>query len=229
MKRLTSLFVDSRETGGLRSLLKDKGKDKGIDVVTETLPQGDFAWWCPKGLVLVERKSVTDLESSLSSGRLYEQLTRCAEVAAIPILMIEGKIGEYVYVRRGKGKSRPSQRWSFVQIDHTLLKWQMKGVYIAHSMTNSDTPNRVLRLYEWTQKDTPSSIVPPLLPPPQPRDSRLRTLMTLPGIGAKKGGLLLKSGSLMDILFMPEERLAEWVGKAAAKRVRHYLDTGEKV
>src|SRR3989304_2830398 len=59
----------------------------GAHVMVEPLAAGDYRM---DGGVLVERKTVADLHGSLARGRLWSQIGRVRDVAALPFLFVEG-------------------------------------------------------------------------------------------------------------------------------------------
>lgn len=59
----------------------------GARVVIEPLAAGDYRIL---GGVLVERKTVADLHGSLARGRLWSQIGRVRDTAALPFLFVEG-------------------------------------------------------------------------------------------------------------------------------------------
>lgn len=59
----------------------------GAQVVVEPLPAGDYRI---SGGALVERKTVADLHGSLARGRLWSQIGRIRDAAALPFLFVEG-------------------------------------------------------------------------------------------------------------------------------------------
>jgi ERCC4-type nuclease len=59
----------------------------GARVVVEPLSPGDYRI---SGGVLVERKTVADLHGSLGRGRLWSQIGRIRDEAALPFLFVEG-------------------------------------------------------------------------------------------------------------------------------------------
>ncbi len=62
-------------------------EENGIDVERRTIPVGDYII---SDRICIERKTVSDFESSLMSGRLLEQLKRLKESYSLPIIIIEG-------------------------------------------------------------------------------------------------------------------------------------------
>lgn len=78
------IIVDSRERN---TELLSKLEQLGVEISVDTLPVGDYVI---SDRVCIERKTVSDFESSIISGRLFEQATRLTEAYERPILIIEG-------------------------------------------------------------------------------------------------------------------------------------------
>ena len=80
------IVVDEREKkSGIPGLLKGIG----INLEIKTLPIGDYIV-APE--TVVERKTISDLVSSIFDGRLFDQCNRLKEHYKFPILLIEGDI-----------------------------------------------------------------------------------------------------------------------------------------
>lgn len=65
---------------------------KGIDVEMETMPVGDYA---VSDRVCIERKTVSDFESSIINGRLFDQLERLRDTYRFPIVILEGSQDDF--------------------------------------------------------------------------------------------------------------------------------------
>jgi len=82
------IVVDEREKkSGIPGILKGIG----INLEIKTLPIGDYIV-APE--TVVERKTISDLVSSVFDGRLFDQCNRLKEHYKFPILLIEGNIDE---------------------------------------------------------------------------------------------------------------------------------------
>ena len=82
------IVVDEREK---KSGIPDLLKGTGINLEIKTLPVGDYIV-APE--TVVERKTISDLISSIFDGRLFDQCNRMKEHYQFPILIIEGDINE---------------------------------------------------------------------------------------------------------------------------------------
>ena len=80
--------MDEREK---KSGIPDLLKAVGINLEIKTLPIGDYIV-APE--TIVERKSVSDLISSIFDGRLFDQCDRLKEHFAYPVILMEGNVDE---------------------------------------------------------------------------------------------------------------------------------------
>ena len=82
------IIVDEREK---KSGIPDLLKAVGINIEMKTLPVGDYIVG-PE--TVVERKSISDLVSSIFDGRLFDQCNRLKEHFQNPIILMEGDVDE---------------------------------------------------------------------------------------------------------------------------------------
>ena len=82
------IIVDEREK---KSGIPDLLNGIGINLEIKMLPVGDYIV-APE--TIVERKSISDLVSSIFDGRLFDQCNRLKEHFQFPIIVIEGNVGE---------------------------------------------------------------------------------------------------------------------------------------
>ena len=80
--------MDEREK---KSGIPDLLRAVGINLEIKTLPVGDYIV-APE--TIVERKSVTDLISSIFDGRLFDQCNRLKEHFTHPVILMEGNVEE---------------------------------------------------------------------------------------------------------------------------------------
>ena len=82
------IVIDDRERkSGIPKLLQGIG----INAEIKTLPVGDYIV-APE--TIVERKSISDLISSVFDGRLFDQCTRLRKHYKNPIIIVEGNIDD---------------------------------------------------------------------------------------------------------------------------------------
>lgn len=87
-----TIHLDSREPIWIKKWLPTQFKN--IKFTGKALEEGDYA----SEHVLIERKSISDLWSSLQDGRFYTQLDRlCTHSDKVIIYLITGSIDEWLY------------------------------------------------------------------------------------------------------------------------------------
>jgi len=82
------IIVDEREK---KSGIPDLLKAVGVNIEIKTLPVGDYIV-APE--IVVERKSIRDLISSIFDGRLFDQCNRLREHFQHPVILMEGDVDE---------------------------------------------------------------------------------------------------------------------------------------
>ena len=84
-----SIVVDNRERN--RDLLS-RLEALGVTARVQALPVGDYVI---SDRVCIERKTISDFESSIVNGRLFEQAERLSEAYERPIMIVEGDRDEF--------------------------------------------------------------------------------------------------------------------------------------
>jgi len=177
---LATFVIDVYEPKAFDSLFPDSTRSK--------LKQGDFKFQGAMGeIVLIERKSVNDLYSSLISGRINRQLVRCLYETPHTYLLIEGRLKElHGFVVDGLGHK---SKFPFTALSNFLVSCQQQGVMLLLS-TSIDSSSRVIKaLHEYYQKDdhksfeSPAKRTPTNLPTSDPVMRQVDFLCGLPGIG----------------------------------------------
>jgi Fanconi anemia group M protein len=83
------IIVDSRERN---DELLDTLSDRGVAVDSKMLNVGDFVL---SDRVCVERKTISDFESSIIDGRLFDQIKRMKDNYLFPMLIVEGNSSDF--------------------------------------------------------------------------------------------------------------------------------------
>lgn len=86
---MPKIIIDSREQN--HDLINAIGL-QGIEIERETLPVGDYLI---SDRVCIERKTISDFEGCIVSGRLFEQIKRLTDAYSSPIILIEGSRDEF--------------------------------------------------------------------------------------------------------------------------------------
>lgn len=199
----------------------------GLDAVVRPLDFGDYAWECPLGYTVLERKEANDLVTSIQTGRLDDQMERCLSGAEVVILLREGHYGE-----RGGKIFIPGSPvdMDYDRVNNLLLKWQARGVLLVDSPSPSSTHMRIASLYHWSQVHGPDfqEVMPRRrrLPNLGRLSEHAEILAGLPGIGTKRAELLAAQAPLRDILgaWGEDEFVSVTGSRALAKKVVALLE-----
>jgi len=153
------IFVDSKEASKSKRILEMLTNVLGQQVGIKNLEVGDYLLDGSEGMAVIERKTVTDLLSSLKPdesgrGRIWSQLDRFAEMNSFEkILIIEGWLGAI----------RKMTEWNEASVYRALESIQ-KGyeVVVIHTPDWKGTGAYVIAKYKSLSEK------------PEPRDIRLR-------------------------------------------------------
>lgn len=166
----------------------------GAQVVIEPLAAGDYRI---SGGVLIERKTVADLHGSLGRGRLWSQIGRVRDAAALPFLFVEGPDVD-------DGPRHPNA------IRGCLLAIADLGIAVVRSQDPADTAVWLHRLAVRQERRQRAST------PRQRRDYAppgLAVLKGVPGISdATARRLLERFGSVEALLAAGPDQWAEVSG-----------------
>ena len=136
---LKAVLVDTREPEGIRSL-----RFGGIPVAPMLLDVGDLWVTCSdESLLIIERKTVSDLLNTLRDDRLFPQLCRMRERSCWAYLVITG-----VMAASAEGKVIANGRetgWTWAALQGALLKVQEMGVPVIN-VPDDDFEKAVIRL-----------------------------------------------------------------------------------
>ena len=202
------IIADDRESPELLFILKRTCK-----VEIRRLNPGDYVIWQNGVAVGVERKTFSDLLSSLASGRLEEQLERLRRAYVKTYLLIEGLI-EWSVVRN------PNWLCSVLQ---RIVK---EGTYIisSYSQENSSYILRNLEKNSDQERDCPIPVM--IQKSCSVSQVQHRVLCALPGIGVRKARMLLeKFGSVRAIFLAKRSELKDaGIGRKTSKKLMNFLD-----
>ncbi|MFM8658613.1 MAG: ERCC4 domain-containing protein [Candidatus Nitrosotenuis sp.] len=209
------IVVDEREK---KSGIPDLLRAVGINLELKTLPVGDYIV-APE--TIVERKSVSDLISSIFDGRLFDQCSRLKEHFANPVILMEGNVEEIEQI-----------------VENPLVFYgAISAVAIDFKIpivpTPSATHSAKLLVSMCSRKE---SLRGPFLKKIKKSDNlsrqQLSVLCSLPGIGEKLATrMLAKFGSPSKTLNASLADLAkvEGLGEARAKKIKQMLDQQSKL
>jgi DNA excision repair protein ERCC-4 len=205
------VYADVREeASGIPSMLESMG----VIVLREQLPVGDYVL---PGEVVVERKSVDDYASSLFDGRLFDQVSRMADVYDVIVLVVEGSISElYRYQDRFKHL-------------YSALASLISGfnVSVIHTIGPSETAMLIESLARKALESRGSRVVIHRKPRLEGlREWQLYVVSSLPGIGPKMAERLLESFKTVEAICTASiAELQRVVGGRRAERIKEILKT----
>lgn len=209
------IVVDERER---KSGIPDLLRAVGINLEIKTLPIGDYIV-APE--TIVERKSISDLISSIFDGRLFDQCNRLKEHFAHPIILMEGNVQEIEQI-----------------VENPLVFYgALSAVAIDFKIPIIPTPSAThtakMLVSMCSRKDT---LKGPFLKKIKKFDDvsrqQLSVLCSLPGIGEKLATrMLAKFGSPTKTLNASLADLAkiEGLGEIRAKKIKQMLEHTSKL
>ncbi len=204
---MAKVIVDIRERN---AELVEAISENGVDVEFMKLEVGDYAI---SDRICVERKTVSDFESSIVSGRLFEQAERLHESYQVPIIILEG---DQDYLRlNGKVISGTI---AALCVDY--------GIYVLYANGAGATAEMVARLAKREQDDERRELS-------LKGGARSRTLgqfqervvANIPGIGPKLARKLLKHFRTIRNIAMAEPKELMKVEKIGSKKAEMVIST----
>jgi DNA excision repair protein ERCC-4 len=206
--------VDEREKkSGIPNLLKEIG----INLEIKTLPVGDYIV-APE--TVVERKTISDLISSIFDGRLFDQCNRLKEHYQFPILLIEGNIDEIEKLTENP----------------FVFYGAISSIVIDFKIPVIPTPNAShtskLLISMCSRKDIASGpFIKKIRKSNNLQKQQLSMLCSLPGVGEKTAiRMLEKFGTPLKILNSSVTELSKvgGLGEARAKNIKKILKVQSK-
>ena len=208
------IVVDEREKrSGIPSLLKGIG----INLEIKTLPVGDYIV-APE--TIVERKSISDLVSSVFDGRLFDQCNRMKENFQFPIIIIEGDTNEIEEL-----------------IENPFVFYgAVSSVAIDFKIPIISTPNAShtakLLVSMCSRKDvTKGPFIKKIRKSDDLQRQQLSVLSSLPGIGEKTAiRMLEKFGTPLKVFSASSTELSKIssLGESRAKKIKKMLQVKSK-
>ena len=206
--------MDEREKkSGIPNLLKEIG----INLEIKTLPVGDYIV-APE--TVVERKTISDLISSIFDGRLFDQCNRLKEHYQFPILLIEGNIDEIEKLTENP----------------FVFYGAISSIVIDFKIPVIPTPNAShtskLLISMCSRKDIASGpFIKKIRKSNNLQKQQLSMLCSLPGVGEKTAiRMLEKFGTPLKILNSSVTELSKvgGLGEARAKNIKKILKVQSK-
>jgi DNA excision repair protein ERCC-4 len=204
------IVVDEREK---KSGIPDLLRAIGINLEIKTLPIGDYIV-APE--TIVERKSISDLISSVFDGRLFDQCSRLKDHFAHPVILMEGNVDEIEQI-----------------VENPLVFYgAISSIAIDFKIPIVPTPSAAhtakLLVSMCSRKEVSKG---PFLKKIRKSDDltrqQLSVLCSLPGVGEKLATRMLERfGSPARTLNASFGELSkvEGLGEARAKKIKQMLD-----
>lgn len=201
------VVIDTRERN---STIITELEAANAEIEFKTLAVGDYVI---SDRVCIERKTVPDFESSMMSGRLFDQLRRLRDGYEFPIVIVEGARDGFRL-----GMNAINGAIASIYVDH--------GMPVLFSPTPEDTAALILSMARMEQRDNAHG-------PSLKGSARARTssqfqeyvVGNLPGIGQKLArALLLHFKSIRALANASPEEIMEVdkIGEKKAKAI-HYI------
>jgi len=208
------IVVDEREKkSGIPGLLKGIG----INLEIKTLPIGDYIV-APE--TVVERKTISDLVSSVFDGRLFDQCNRLKEHYQFPILLIEGNIDELEELTE-------NPLVFYGAISSIALDFKIP---VIHTPNASHTAKLLMSMC--SRKDASKGpFIKKIRKSNDVQKQQLSILCSLPGVGEKTAiRMLEKFGTPLRVLSSSTTELSKvgGLGEARAKNIKKALQAQSK-
>jgi len=208
------IVVDEREKkSGIQGLLKGIG----INLEIKTLPIGDYIV-APE--TVVERKTISDLVSSVFDGRLFDQCNRLKEHYQFPILLIEGNIDEIEELTE-------NSLVFYGAISSIALDFKIP---VIHTPNASHTAKLLMSMC--SRKDASKGpFIKKIRKSNDVQKQQLSILCSLPGVGEKTAiRMLEKFGTPLRVLSSSTTELSKvgGLGEARAKKIKKVLQAQSK-
>lgn len=208
------IIVDEREK---KSGIPDLLKAVGVNIEIKTLPVGDYIV-APE--IVVERKSIRDLISSIFDGRLFDQCNRLREHFQHPVILMEGDVDEIE---------------EFTE-NPLVFYGALSSIALDFKIPVLPTPNAThtakLLVSMSSRKDaTKGPFLKKIKKSSDLQRQQLSVLCSLPGVGEKLATRMLeKFGTPLRVLGASSVELSkvEGLGKERAKKIKEMLESKSK-
>ena len=208
------IVVDEREKkSGIPGILKGIG----INLEIKTLPIGDYI---VAHETVVERKTISDLVSSIFDGRLFDQCNRLKEHYQFPILLIEGNIDEIEELTE-------NSLVFYGAISSIAIDFKIP---VIHTPNASHTSKLLVSMC--SRKDASKGpFIKKIRKSNDIQKQQLSMLCSLPGVGEKTAiRMLEKFGTPLRVLSSSTTELSKvsGLGESRAKNIKKILEKQSK-
>jgi len=208
------IIVDEREK---KSGIPDLLKAVGVNIEIKTLPVGDYIV-APE--IVVERKSIRDLISSIFDGRLFDQCNRLREHFQHPVILMEGDVDEIE---------------EFTE-NPLVFYGALSSIALDFKIPVLPTPNathtaKLLVSMSSRKEAAKGPFLKKIKKSSDLQRQQLSVLCSLPGVGEKLATRMLeKFGTPLRVLCASSVDLSkvEGLGKERAKKIKEMLESKSK-
>lgn len=190
------ILVDSNEQSTSPGIVADLRTAFPEQIAISQLACGDIAVPLPTGLLLIERKTLGDLLSSIADGRIFSQVHAMVQSAVFPLLLvltpsIPYSEDDFIVIDRRKTK------WRGASVRAALLSVQWAGCAIQYieEYNYCIAVRDAIRLASKPDhahfKSVPRKPAVVFYPELEDRRQRIEFIGSIPGIGPKRAGALL--------------------------------------
>jgi len=183
-------------------IIKIKIKELGVPFQVRPLEVGDYI----VDGVIIERKEIHDLFSSLTSGRLWNQLYKIKETGLKGYLVVIGEIPTWDY-RRKRPVSKKKYQYYFSTLRNIRrIAYLSYGVGFEHLKTTEDFFQFIVDV--WNKTGRKVSYAPVLKKGSDLVTIKSNILTCIPGIGRKIADELAKKYKISDLVTLPINELS---------------------
>jgi ERCC4-type nuclease len=183
---------------------------EGIVCEFRRLKVGDYE---VDGRLLVERKTLVDLATSIEDGRLFRQAIALANSGRPSLMILEGRSGDL----SGSGMRREAVQGALVTVSLIL------GIPVLRAMNGRESANLMHCAARQLRVAVQGAVHRPGLRPKGKRCLQLHILQGLPNIGPRRAECLLETFGTVEGAFTASEaelRTVEGIGKGTARKIR---------
>jgi len=213
----TRIVVDDRE---IRSGILDVFNSiESVSISVKRLNCGDYA---VDDKLIFERKTLTDLATSVKDGRIFRQGSKLAQSDKRGIIILEGTSNDLA----SNGMRREALQGALITLTVFL------GIPLLRSRNIQETARLMLYTARQNQSIASGSLHRHGVRPRGKRKTQLHILQGLPGIGTERASLLLERfGSIEAVLTASADELAtiRGIGTHTVKAIHWAVhETGDK-
>jgi len=220
---MTPIFVDKREH--FKETIHEQLLKLGIEAELQSLDYGDY-YLCQSG-VLIERKEIWDLMSSLNAKRsndLPQKLHRMKEISTEAILLVEGVIRfnrENGHMYRREGRIFIETHQTLSSYHNFLFSLHRKGVIVVHTNSLDETIRWLASVAKYEEKEWHRLLY---FDKVTTEAALLSCVMSFPNISTKLASEIMKRYSLKEVVMNPDVlKEIEGIGEKKVQKIKEFV------